>query len=71
MVHPEREGMMHTCHLIVVELHRVDCPTPVIVVLRVRTEYAGEQNAGVLSHRVNGMGRAVVRSGLSIFSQRM
>ena len=53
MVHPQRESPLHAGHLVVVELHRIDRPTPILVVPSVGTEYAREQDTGAGSQGVN------------------
>ena len=45
--HPQREGSLLARDLVLVELHRVDGPAAELVVLRVRAEDRGEQDACV------------------------
>jgi hypothetical protein len=50
--HAKREPPLDTGDLILVEFHRIYFPAPVLVVLGVRSENAGEQDTGAASERM-------------------
>ena len=55
MEHPQGEPSLDAGDLVLIELHGVDPAAPVLVVLRVRPEDAGEQDAGPVALGVPGV----------------
>ena len=60
MEHPQRKRPLHPGHLVVVQLHRVDRPAAVLVVLGVRAEDARQQHLGATPQ---GMSRGASQVG--------
>ena len=52
MKHPQGERALHAGDLVVIELHRIDGPAAVLVVLSIRPEHRGQQDAGAHSFGV-------------------
>ena len=53
MKRAQREGVLHSRYLIVIQLHRVDQAAAVLIVTRVRAEYARQKHPRLRAERMN------------------